>query len=269
MTILREKCYILFYPGLISLKGQGIIRREVFPMHMRKKKWARPELAACPWVIDVPEKLRGEWRRHFARPDAPFWLELGCGKGVATAAMIADNPRVNVLAVDISPDVLGDCRRNIAALCGENPGNALLARSNIEQLSGMLAPEDGVSRIYIRFCNPWPRRGHKKRRLTHPRQLIQYRALLPVGGEIFFKTDDEGLFRDSLTYFAVSGFEPVWLTENLHADQPPQPNYVSEHERRFVAEGVPIRAGIWRKTAEEITEDFTRWELEEDRPVRR
>ena len=217
-------------------------------------------------MIDVPEKLRGRWRQAFANPDAPFWLELGCGKGVATAAMIADNPGVNVLAIDISPDVLGDARRNIAALCSENPGNTLLARANIEQLSGILAPEDEVSRIYIRFCNPWPRRGHKKRRLTHPRQLMQYRALLPVGGEICFKTDDEGLFRDSMIYFEISGFEPVWLTEDLHTDYPPIPNYISEHERRFVAAGIPIRAGIWRRTSAIITEDFTRWELDEDRP---
>ncbi len=232
-------------------------------MHMRKKKWARPELAACPWVVQIPEQARGRWRALFPR-EAPLHLELGCGKGVATAAMIADNPGINYVAVDISPDVLADARRNIARACGEDVENALLARANIEQLDGLFAPEDLVERIYIRFCNPWPRRGHKKRRLTHPRQLVQYRALLPVGGEIRFKTDDDGLFRDSMVYFEVSGFEPVWLTEDLHASGF-NPNYVSEHERRFAAEGIPIKAGIWRKTAAEITEDFTRWELEEDR----
>ena len=234
-------------------------------MHMRKKKWARPELAACSWVIDPPEQHRGAWRGLFAQ-DGPFHVELGCGKGVATAAMIADNPQVNYLAIDISPDVLGDARRNIAAACGEPVRNALLARANIERLDGILSPEDGVSRIYIRFCNPWPRRGHKKRRLTHPRQLVQYRALLPVGGEIWFKTDDEGLFRDSIRYFEISGFEPVWITEDLHGSGF-TPNYVSEHELRFAAQGIPIKAGIWRRTDAEIDRDFTRWELPEDRPA--
>lgn len=233
-------------------------------MHMRKKKWARPELAACPWFVAEPERLRGRWRERFADPSAPLWLELGCGKGVATAAMIADNPGVNCLAVDISPDVLGDARRNIARLCGEDPGNALLARANIERLSDLLSPEDRVDRVYIRFCNPWSRRGHKKRRLTHPRQLVQYRALLPVGGEIVFKTDDDGLFRDSLIYFEISGFEPVFVTEDLHASGY-APNYVSEHERKFAAQGIPIKAGVWRKTAAVIDRDFTRWELEQDR----
>ena len=190
-------------------------------MHMRLKKWARPELAACPWAVDEPEKLRGHWREAFPR-EAPFHLELGCGKGVATAAMIADNPGVNYLAIDISPDVLGDAR---------------------------------------------PRRCHEKRRLTHPRQLMQYRALLPAGGEIWFKTDDDHLFEVSRLYFRKAGFEPVWETEDLHASGF-TPNYVSEHERMFTAQGIPIKAGIWRKTAEEVLEDFTRWHAEPAHPPR-
>ncbi len=228
---------------------------------MRLKKWARPELAACPWVADEPEKLRGHWREAFPR-EAPLHLELGCGKGVATAAMAADNPGVNYIAVDISPDVLGDARRNIAAACGEDVDHVLLARANIENLHWFFAPEDRVERIYLRFPNPWPRHRHEKRRLTHPRQLAQYRALLPVGGEIWFKTDDEGLFEVSRMYFRVAGFEPVRLTEDLHASGF-APNYVSEHERKFTAQGIPIRAGIWRKTDAPLEADFTRWRPED------
>ncbi len=58
----------------------------------------------------------------------------------------------------------------------------------------MLGKEDYAERIYINFCNPWPRGKHKKRRLTHTRQLIQYRDFLVDGGEIHFKTDDDELF---------------------------------------------------------------------------
>ncbi len=228
-------------------------------MHMRTKKWARPELAACPWCVDEPEKLRGRWAEAFPKKQ-PFHLELGCGKGVATAAMAADNPQINYLAVDISPDVLGDARRAVVRACGEQPGNILLSRFNIEQLSWFLAPEDRVERVYIRFCNPWPRKRHEKRRLTHPRQLAQLRAVRPVGGEIYFKTDDEPLFRDSLIYFETAGFEPVFVTEDLHASGF-APNYVSEHERKFAAQGIPIKGGIWRKTDAAVERDFTRWTL--------
>ena len=43
----------------------------------------------------------------------PLYLELGCGKGVSTAAMVKDNPHINYVAMDITCNVLGDTRRNI------------------------------------------------------------------------------------------------------------------------------------------------------------
>ena len=55
-------------------------------MRMRKKKWAEPELQACPWRIDDPDAHRGQWRGLFSE-DRPLHVELGCGKGVSTAQM--------------------------------------------------------------------------------------------------------------------------------------------------------------------------------------
>ena len=36
-------------------------------MHMRTKKWAKPELAVCPYFTDEPETKRGRWRAQFER----------------------------------------------------------------------------------------------------------------------------------------------------------------------------------------------------------
>jgi tRNA (guanine-N7-)-methyltransferase len=232
-------------------------------MHMRKKKWARPELAACSWYTEDGESRRGRWREFFASPEQPLHLEMGCGKGVSTAAMAADQPGVNFVAADLSADVLGCARRNAAALCGEQPGNLLLLQTDICFIGGVFAPEDEAERIYISFCNPWTEHPkHAKRRLTHPRQLMQYRTILRPDGEIWFKTDDDHLFDISRGYFRVAGFEPVWETEDLHASGF-APNYVSEHERKFSAQGIPIRAGIWRKTDAPLEADFTRWRPED------
>ena len=66
-------------------------------MHMRTKKWARPELAACPYYDDFPEHRRNNWRQAFSH-DQPLEVELGCGKGVSTAQMVHENQDVNYLA---------------------------------------------------------------------------------------------------------------------------------------------------------------------------
>ena len=80
--------------------------------------------------------------------------------------------------------------------------------TDIERIKGVITPEDEVSRIYINFCNPWSKNDSShKHRLTYPRQLIAYREFLKDGGEIYFKTDDDDLFRDSVEYFPASGYD--------------------------------------------------------------
>ena len=94
---------------------------------------------------------------------------------------------------------------------------------------------------------PWSKNaGSNKHRLTHPRQLLQYRALMPEGSEIYFKTDDDDLFRDSLGYFPAAGFEITWQTFDLHKNEPDW-NLRTEHEGMFSEQGIPIKALIARK----------------------
>ena len=228
-------------------------------MHMRTKKWAKPELAVCPYFTDEAEKHRGSWRSCFEM-DQPLYLELGCGKGVSTATMVYDNKDVNFIAMDITCNVLGDTRRNIAKTYGEEPvRNVMITRYNIEDIRKVFAPEDRIERIYINFCNPWTKRPkYAKRRLTHPRQLMQYRDFLVDGGEIWFKTDDMPLFTESLPYFEACGFEMRYLVNDLHAAGF-APNYISEHEKMYTEKGVPIKFVIFKKMPGEVELDPVRW----------
>ena len=228
-------------------------------MHMRTKKWAKPELAVCPYFTDEAETHRGHWRELFEK-DQPLHLELGCGKGVSTAAMVYDNQDTNFIAMDITCNVLGDTRRNIAKTYGEQPvKNAMITRYNIEDIRKVFAPEDRVERIYINFCNPWSKRPkYAKRRLTHPRQLMQYRDFLVDGGEIWFKTDDMPLFTESLPYFQACNFQMRYLVNDLHAAGF-EPNYISEHEKMYTEKGVPIKFVIFKKLPGEVELDPVRW----------
>lgn len=213
-------------------------------MHMRRKKWARPELESCPYYRDFPENYKGKWAEQFPKK-APLHVELGCGKGVSTALMVRDNPDINYLVIDLVRDVLGSARRNIEAAYGDDPvENVIIASLHIEYIYKYLGEGDRAERIYIQFCNPWTKRKkHEKRRLTHSRQLMQYRDFLADGGEIWFKTDDDELFDDSLEYFAQCGFSIRYLTRDLHASGF-TPNYQSEHEMMYSEKGVPIKFAI-------------------------
>ena len=210
-------------------------------MRMRCKRWARPELQACPYYVTEPQKNRGHWREQFEK-DQPLYLELGCGKGVATTRMVHDNPQINYLALDVSTNMLGVMRRNMEKVFEGAPvKNCLIFAQEVMRIEQTFAPEDRVERIYINFCNPWEQHAkHHKRRLTHTRQLLKYRDFLVDGGEIWFKTDNDLLFLSSRRYFEECGFTEKYVTFDLHQSGF-APNYPSEHELLYSGQGVPIK----------------------------
>lgn len=211
-------------------------------MRIRHKPWAKPELEASPIFIDEPVKLKNKWKEQY-KLSQPLYMELGCGKGGFIAKAAFDNPDVNWLAVDIKYEMLGLARRNVDRIFSENgrtPDNVLLTACNIERVDMIFGENDIADRIYINFCNPWPRPKHKKRRLTHTRQLNHYREFLKTGGEIHFKTDDDELFEESLKYFDECGFRIKYITYDLHQSGY-EPNIITEHEKMFSDEGIKIK----------------------------
>ncbi len=210
-------------------------------MRIRKKAWARPELAACPYYIPEPAALKGRWMERFGEK-RPIHLDLGCGKCVFLAEAAKRRRDVNFVGIDLSYDILGVGRRNIQSAFGEEtPGNVLLCYYNIERLSDLFAPGEGIERLYINFCNPWPAAHCHKRRLTHTRQLAVYKPLLSAAGEIWFKTDNDDLYLATKRYLSEAGFEIFFDTTDLTADSDPE-NILTEHELRFTAQGIPTKA---------------------------
>ena len=214
-------------------------------MRIRYKKWARPELEACQFYIKEPEKLKGKWRQEFQNSTNPFHIELGCGKGQFISKLAIENQNVNYLAIDLVDAMLGLAKRKIEETYKEakiEPKNIFITRFDIERILLILDKEDKVDRIYINFCNPWPRGKHRKKRLTNSIQLEKYKKFLKKGGEIFFKTDDDELFRASLVYFEESGFEIIKVTYDLHQKPIFEKNIETEHEKMFVEQGIKIKA---------------------------
>ena len=229
-------------------------------MRMRRKPWTEPLLDSCPYLINTPREHRGHWRELFSAPEKPLHLEIGCGKGVSTVKMAHENQDVNYVAIDEVRHVLAVTIKNaIAEYEGAEVKNLILSAVDAMFICDTFAPEDKVDRIYISFPNPWNEKAKQhKRRLTHPRQLMQYRDFLVDGGEIWFKTDDMALFTESLPYFKACGFEMRYLLNDLHAAGF-EPNYVSEHELKFTGLGVPIKFVIFKKMPGEVDLDPVRW----------
>lgn len=220
-------------------------------MRMRRKPWVRTELAESKFFIDNPIELIGKWHKGFKRQKQPMHLELGCGKGSFIAKLASTNPEINYLAIDIKSEVLGLAKRNIEKEYLETKreiDNVLLTAYEILIIQNILNKKDKVERIYINFCNPWPKPRHNKKRLTYTRQLENYKVFLKKGGEIYFKTDDENLFNASIRYFEESGFKIVSKTYDLHEEPIWENNIKTEHEKMFEEQGIKTKALIAKYT---------------------
>lgn len=217
-------------------------------MRIRRKKWAEKELKESKFYINNPEvDYKNTWRSRFKNSGNPLYIEIGCGKGIFISTLAKENQEINFIAIDMIEAMLGVSKRNIEeAYKDDEVTNLLLIRANAERILDVFGEEDKINRIYINFCNPWPRKKHKKRRLTHIRQLENYKKFLAKDAEIYFKTDNDELFEESLEYFKEAGFKEIKKTYDLKSEPIFEKNIETEHEKMFSEEGINIKAGIFK-----------------------
>lgn len=208
-------------------------------MRPRKKHWARPELEASSFVITDPFEQRGKWAEEFGNNN-PIYLELGCGMGRFISENAYNNPEINYIGIDLKNEILVGSKRSVEEklkYTGDGPINVRLIPLEIAFIEKVFDSEE-ISRIYINFCNPWPKIRHNKRRLTHPTFLGRYKTFLKPHSQIWFKTDDRDLFEASQEYFKESNFTINYLTYNLHKSDFKY-NIVTEYETKFTILGKP------------------------------
>lgn len=206
-------------------------------MRMRKKKWVDTELEECDFFIKNPKEHKGKWNEIFSKSQ-PMYLELGCGKGQFISNIANGNDEINFIGIDMISTMLGLAKRNVELIYNSKEiNNIVLASYDIERILEILDEKDKISRIYINFCNPWPKSQHKKRRLTHTRQLEKYKEFLMPNGEIHFKTDDDELFKDSIRYFEDAGFEILEKSYEYRNEN----DIKTEHQKMFEQQGIKTK----------------------------
>ena len=208
-------------------------------MRMRKKKHADERLAACSknLYIHEGEPLKDPALGVFGKPGAPVYLEVGAGKGGFATGMVKQNPDVAYFAMERVTDCVV-----LAAELAEREGLSSSLRFLIDTADNLTKIFDlgTVDKIFLNFSDPWSKKGYAKRRLTHRRYLAVYLNLLSEGGELWFKTDNVGLFDFTLEELAAIGIEPYVLTRDLHASEYSVGNVVTEYEANFSSQGVKI-----------------------------
>ncbi|KYD10736.1 tRNA (guanosine(46)-N7)-methyltransferase TrmB [Heyndrickxia sporothermodurans] len=204
-------------------------------MRLRHKPWAADKLMQYPqYVIQNPEQHKGQWSKVFGN-DHPLHIEVGTGKGQFIVGMAKANPEINYIGIELQNSVIVSALDRIIE---EELPNVKLLNVDGEKLREFFEKGD-VSRVYLNFSDPWPKNRHEKRRLTYKTFLKLYEDVLVDGGEIHFKTDNQGLFEYSLTSFSEYGLLLKYVSLDLHNSDYPD-NIMTEYEEKFSARGQRI-----------------------------
>lgn len=206
-------------------------------MRLRRKPWIDEAIKdyASFVCLEGCEDYKGTWRRLFADPSRPLWVELGTGKGNFISQMAQLHGDVNFIGIEIQIGVLYYAAKKCA---DAGVHNVRLLRADAAKLEDIFAPGE-VSRFFINFCDPWPKKRHAKRRLTYRGFLDRYARLLEKGGRLDFKSDNAGLFEFTVAELTERRWALSEVTYDLHHSDVAN-EAMTEYEAKFSAKGQPI-----------------------------
>ena len=184
------------------------------------------------YLEEEPAGKRGAWRKEGTK----LLLELGCGKGSFTCALSEHERDAEILAIEKVPDAMILAMEKAKSL---KLTNVRFLDFDAAGLREIFAPGE-VDRIYINFCDPWPKSRDAKFRLTAPSFLRIYADILAEKGEVRFKTDNLPLFLWSTEQFENEGWELKEVTVDLHAQG--IRGILTDYEKRFLEQGVAIKS---------------------------
>ena len=157
---------------------------------------------------------------------APLEVDLGCGDGTFLTAMAVRHPDRNYLGTE---RLFGRARTTCRKAERAGAANVRLLRVESAYVVRHLLPPASVSRFYVLFPDPWPKRRHWPRRLIQTGFLQDAATALAPGGQLCIKTDDAPYF-DAIRKIATGC--PL-LTASPWEEDVPQTDF----ERHYAAQG--------------------------------
>ncbi len=197
-------------------------------MRLKHIKNADIIISNSKYLIKNPELYKGKWKTLFNNKN-DIEIEIGMGKGKFIISKAINNPNINYIGIEKYDSPLVTAVRNLEELTLPNLKLICFDASNINDIF-----DKEISKIYLNFSDPWPKKRHTKRRLTSPNFLEKYDKIFKNQKDIEMKTDNDLLYEYSCTSFSENGYEII-KTDTNYLDE-----YRTEYEDKFISLGKNI-----------------------------
>ncbi len=179
-------------------------------------------------VIKNPIIYKGKWKSVF-KNNNKIYLEIGMGKGSFLLEHARRNKNINYIGFEKYPSVL---LKAIETIEKEGLDNIKIICADASHTDEIFYKE--ISKLYLNFSDPWPKKRHEKRRLTSKVFLDKYNSIFKGLKVIEQKTDNDSLFEYSVNSFKNSHYLIVKKNRNYFDD------IRTEYENKFISKGKNI-----------------------------
>ncbi len=202
-------------------------------MRLRNVKNKEEILNASSFLVKNPKDYCGRWNIYFGNKN-PIYIEIGMGKGQFIREHAKKFPNINFIGIEKYDSVVAKCLPKI----DEELTNLAIIRMDALEINQVFDKE--ISKIFLNFSDPWPKKRHHLRRLSSKVFLEKYEKIFILDKDICMRTDNEDLFCYSLMSFSEAGYILRNLTFDLHRDYQKDELITTEYEDRFSERGMPI-----------------------------
>ena len=202
-------------------------------MRLRNIKGAQDIISQSDYYVLNPDKYKNNFKSIF-KNNNKIELEIGMGKGDFIINKALTNPDINYIGVEKYPTVLLKAFKKLKDKKIDNLKIVCVDANNIDEIFNK-----EISKIYLNFSDPWPKKKHSNRRLTSPIFLNKYSKIFEADYEIEMKTDNKNLFEYSLVSLSQNEYVLTEVNLDLYTNLN-EDNIQTEYERKFVNLGLPI-----------------------------
>ena len=203
-------------------------------MEYNKVKEANKIINRSSYIIDNPTKYKNKWSDLFGNKN-PICIELGMGRGNFIINMAKSNPNINYIGIELNESQIATAAQK---LVNQNIPNLKLINMDAIKLDTVFGKE--INTIYLTFSEPWPKKRDEKKRFTHYTYLKLYDKIFKKNKHIILKTDNKILFAYSLETLSQYWYSFNRVSLDLHHDENPIPNIMTDFEKKYFEEGRPI-----------------------------
>lgn len=203
-------------------------------MEYNKVKGANKIINRSSYIIDNPTKYKNKWSDLFGNKN-PICIELGMGRGNFIINMAKSNPNINYIGIELNESQIATAAQK---LVNQNIPNLKLINMDAIKLDTVFGKE--INTIYLTFSEPWPKKRDEKKRFTHYTYLKLYDKIFKKNKHIILKTDNKILFAYSLETLSQYWYSFNRVSLDLHRDENPIPNIMTDFEKKYFEEGRPI-----------------------------